>query len=305
MVKNCVYTGISFIALLLHAIIITKRDKIGRGIISESEVILIEKLKIPSEILERIKGMSRTQHTAGMSGALVYTYYDDEHSYVLKIQKEDRAEGTHLERKMLPWLYGKVPVPKVWHAELVEGYSYILMDVARGTMANDTHWLSKGENFMIQRLAEGLKLLWQVDTADCPVKITLDDRLKIASYRVHANLVDMSVWVAYNTFSNPTDLLHHLYASRPQTADYVLVQGDYCLPNIFLDEQGISGFVDFGRAGIAERYQDIALCIRTINHNFGFKELKDDDRVSKLFAHLEMTPDYEKIEYFILLNELF
>ena len=265
----------------------------------------MKSIMTPHEIQKRIKGMAHIQHTAGMSGALVYTYYDDAKSYVLKIQKEDKTEGTHIERKMLPWLYGKAPVPKVWFEALIDGYSYILMDVARGTMANDTKWLSKGEDFMIKRLAEGLQLLWRVDTTSCPVKITLDDRLRIARYRVTSGLVNTSVWVEYNKFANPEALLQHLLVARPKEEDYVIVQGDYCLPNIFLDEQGISGFIDFGRAGIAERYQDIALCIRTINHNFGFKELRHDNRVEKLFLHLGMAPNYDKIEYFILLNELF
>lgn len=269
------------------------------------EVSDIEALKLPYEIENRIQHMHRIQHTAGMSGALVYTYYNDKESFVLKIQKEDRARGTHIEREMLPWLYGKVAVPKVWYAELIDDISYILMDVVPGSMANDAHWLSKGEDYMIERLAAGLLCFWEVDIAGCPAKHTLKNRLQIAADRVANNIVNTDVWVEYNTFATPAALLQHLTQAQPQAEDYVIVQGDYCLPNIFLDEAGISGFIDLGRAGIADRYQDIALCIRTLSHNFGFAPLQTDERIGKLFSHLKIEPDYSKIEYFLLLNELF
>lgn len=265
----------------------------------------MENLKIPAAIEKRNAGMSRIQHTIGMSGASVYTYYNDTESYVLKIQPEDVFSGNEVERAMLPWLYGKAPVPKVWHIEVVDNISYILMDVLPGSMANDPRWLSRGEDYMIARLAEGLKALWRVPLKGCPVKTTLNDRLETAAKRIDARRVDMNLWIEYNKFSSPQTLLQYLHETRPVSEDYVIVQGDYCMPNIFLDEQGIRGFIDLGRAGISDRYQDIGLCVRTLSHNFGFQEIAEDKRIAKLFSHLDMTPDYAKIEYFILLNELF
>lgn len=47
----------------------------------------------------------------------------------------------------------------------------------------------------------------------------------------------------------------------------VLSHGDYCLPNLFAMGHTLSGFIDLGRAGTADRWQDIALCYRSLKHN--------------------------------------
>ncbi|MBQ5323467.1 MAG: hypothetical protein J6J07_08525, partial [Oscillospiraceae bacterium] len=63
-----------------------------------------------------------------------------------------------------------------------------------------------------------------------------------------------------------------------------------------------------GRMGIADRYQDIALCYRSLHHNFsgiyGGKPYSGYDE-SMLFEALGIKPDFEKIRYYILLDELF
>jgi aminoglycoside phosphotransferase len=65
-------------------------------------------------------------------------------------------------------------------------------------------------------------------------------------------------------------LLADLIASTLEE-DLVFTHGDYCLPNIIIDEElcEVVGFVDLGHAGIADRYHDVALCLRSIQYNIG------------------------------------
>lgn len=65
-----------------------------------------------------------------------------------------------------------------------------------------------------------------------------------------------------------TELLGRLTRQIPQrreqeAADTVVCHGDLCLPDIILDPQtlDVSGFVDLGRLGLADRYADLALLL--------------------------------------------
>lgn len=70
-----------------------------------------------------------------------------------------------------------------------------------------------------------------------------------------------------NGFANPQELLNWLKNNRSDE-DIVLTHGDYCLPHIFVKENEISGFIDNGKMGPADRWQDIAIVIRSLKHNF-------------------------------------
>jgi len=87
-----------------------------------------------------------------------------------------------------------------------------------------------------------------------------------------------------------------------------LIHGDYCLPNIFLQNEKVAGFIDIGGAGIGDKWQDIALCYRSLKHNFEGKYngiSYAGYHPDMLFEELGIAPDWDKINYYILMDELF
>lgn len=110
-----------------------------------------------------------------------------------------------------------------------------------------------------------------------------------------------------NGFENPKHLLEWLKTNR-QEEEFVFSHGDFCLPNIFLSEEKVSGYIDLGKAGIADRWQDIALCYRSLLHNFEGKYSDNNYpgfSADILFEKLDIVPNWDKIRYYILLDELF
>ena len=108
-------------------------------------------------------------------------------------------------------------------------------------------------------------------------------------------------------FADPDALLEWLWENRPKE-DLALSHGDYCLPNVFGMGAEVSGYIDLGRTGIADKWCDIALCYRSLSHNYsgryhGRSYGAYDDLL--LFRELGLEPDWEKIRYYILLDELF
>ena len=154
-------------------------------------------------------------------------------------------------------------------------------------------------------------MLWNVDIKECPCIRDLDVVLKEARLRVDSNLVDLDnvepTTFGEGGFENPKHLLEWLESNRP-VFEPVLSHGDYCLPNIFLKNGQITGFIDLGKTGIGDKWNDIALCYRSLKHNFDGTyggKVYEDFNPDVLFEKLGLEPDWDKINYYLLLDELF
>lgn len=261
-------------------------------------------IHIPDKIKRIIEKENYSTDNIGLSESTVLIFEDK----VLKIQ--DVKEETENEHLMMQWLYGKLPIPEIIAYEKEEEKAYLLMSRIKGDMACDDFYMNQPE-LLVELLAKAIHMLWDVDISDCPSVINLDKKLEMARYRVEHDLVDVDN-VQPDTFGeggfkNPQELLEWLIENKPEE-DLVLSHGDFCLPNVLFKEEQISGFIDLGQICIADRYQDIAICYRSLLNNFNgvyggaLREGLDTD---KFFEKLGIKPDWEKIRYYILLDELF
>jgi kanamycin kinase/aminoglycoside 3'-phosphotransferase-3 len=227
----------------------------------------------------------------------------------LKIEKICRSSEN--ERALLGWLEGKLPVPKIIEAETRDNTSFLLMSKLPGEMACSEHSLRNIED-TVRALAKGIKMLWQIDISGCPCSNVLSEKLAQARRRVENDLVEVHEFMAErfaaDGFADVTDLYHYLDRNRPQE-DLVFSHGDFCLPNVFVSGGEVTGFLDWGGGGAADRWQDIALCVRSLRYNCmecaGYSEAEHQKYRALLFHELGIAPDEEKIRYYILLDELF
>lgn len=262
-------------------------------------------MEIPKRIKSEIGEAAYELDTVGMSGSTIMLFEDK----ILKI--EDMNEESDNQLQMMRWLQGKLPVPKVLCHETQNDKSFLLMSKIPGVMSCDEIYMADPEK-LTAILAEGLKMLWQVDVSGCPCDCRLDEKLRRARYNVEHDLVDVDnvepETFGEGGFASPAHLLEWLTLNKPEE-ECVLSHGDFCLPNIFVDNGQICGFIDLGRAGVADKYQDIALCYRSLKHNFEGKynggRVYENFRPERLFEKLGIEPDWEKIRYYILLDELF
>lgn len=267
-----------------------------------------EGIFLPEKIRCLTAGKSYRQDEIGMSGSCVLIYEDR----VLKIQQHN-AEAEN-EYRMMQYLQGRLPVPAVYAYEVAEGRSYLLMSRCDGQMACSGEY-DKNTGLLCQLLADSLKRLWSVDISGCASDQRLSYKLAQAAYRVENGLVDVE-HVEPDTFGkegfrDPEALLQWLYDNAPQE-EPVLSHGDLCPPNIFGVHNKVSGYIDLGRAGIADKWCDIALCYRSLPQNAtGENSGKCDGEIcgqrdgSMFFRELGLQPDWQKIRYYILLDELF
>ncbi len=251
---------------------------------------------LPKIIQEHVKDMISIKDTIGCSSASIYHYTKYDQDYYLKIEKINN-EFEH-EQIIMQWLQEKLPVPKIIAQTKENGYDYLLMTKAKGEMSCSEHFLNKPEE-LVTLLAKGIKMLQEVNISDCPFECTLKKKLITAKERIELGQIDTSDWERDTPFNTPEELYEYL-ANNQHKEEMVFSHGDYCLPNIFLSDDKVSGFIDLGRSGIGDKWQDIALCVRSIKHN-----LKDDHYIDLFFEHLGIDANHDKVKYYILLDELF
>ncbi len=265
--------------------------------------------KLPATIKNLISSKPYTIDSFGKSGSGVFVFDD----CVLKIvDARDKLLREHNETsvQVMRWLQGKLPVPNVLAYEADDDFQYLLMSRISGIMACDESYLENPHE-LCRLLAQAFRMLWSVDLTGCPRERTIENELEEAKHRVENNLVDLDDaepdTFGEGGFENPQTLLAWLQSHKPEY-EPVLSHGDFCLPNIFLKDNQVSGFIDLGAAGIGDKWRDIALCYRSLKHNvdgtFGGK-IYPDVNPDFLLEELGLDPNNEKIRYYILLDELF
>lgn len=264
----------------------------------------MRKIPLPQELKILLGNSSFEVDTVGLSGSRVMLFDDR----VLKIQPDSPESKT--EFTMMTWLSDKLNVPKCIYHSVEDGMDFLLMSRIRGTMACSESNMQTPE-ILVQNLAEILKGLWQIDISDCPVTWSPDSKLSLAKTAVERGTVDLNnvdpSTFGPDGFQDPRHLLSWLASHKPEL-DPVLSHGDFCLPNIFLENGKLTGLIDLGRSGVADRWVDIAICYRSLKHNYGGVyggRIYPGFDPDSLFSALEIEPNWEKIRYYLLLDELF
>ena len=264
----------------------------------------MKEIILPSNIAKLLENKTYATDSIGMSNAGVYVYDNK----VLKIQPH--SDETVNEATMLMFLAERKLAPQVIAHEMMDGTDFLLMEKCRGKMLCDSEILSN-QRKLTEIAADLLHKLWSIDIASCPIDMSLKRKLKFAEYNVTHNLVDLnnvnpSTFGANGRFKNPEHLLKWLVDNQPRE-DLVVTHGDFCLPNVFFDGASAK-VIDVGRGGVADKYQDIALFYRSfcdnLRGNYGGKYYGELDE-KMFFSVLGITPDWNKIDYYIMLDELF
>ncbi len=258
---------------------------------------------IPDTIRQHLPAAAFTTDDLGRSGAQVMLFDD----CVLKIEGDCNMSAN--ERRMMSWLQGKLNVPRIIAADCVNDMRYLLMTRLPGRSLCDEAILDDQEK-LAELVADGLRQLWSVSTADCPADRSLDQKFREIEAGLRAGTITREQSCQLETygsegFASPAQLFDWLVRYRPEE-EPVLSHGDYCLPNVFTGDAGIVGFLDLGQAGVADKWLDIEKGLWSMWANttgqFGGKQRPFDRKL--LFNALGMQPDEDKLRYYSLLDEL-
>lgn len=124
-------------------------------------------------------------------------------------------------------------------------------------------------------LALLLRQLHETDFGGCPVMDRCETYRETARRGYEKGFCDLSLFPDQWGFSSGEEAWNLVQANGRFLKTDALLHGDYCLPNILLDDWRFSGFIDLGGSGAGDRHIDIFWGVWTLFFNLKTNDFYD------------------------------
>ena len=256
----------------------------------------------PAGIAAELIGYEWARDTVGESGGAVYRLHGKPNApdLFLKHGKAVVADDISDEMLRLRWLANYLPTPAIVHFARTPDEAWLLMAALPGKTACQVMEASPGLRLaVVDALAMFLRRLHAIPLSECPFTSDHRYRLGRARARIDAGLVgeddfdeERDGWTAEQVWEAMQELL-------PLAPDPVVTHGDFSLDNLLIHDGEVTGCIDAGRLGIADRYQDLAIAWNCL------AEYGSSLQERFLQQYGISDPDAGKLTFHLLLDELF
>lgn len=258
--------------------------------------------KIPAALQDWLQDTAIQEVNEGQSGTHIFRVEKQgQPDHYLKIALRGSEQDMYPEVSRLLWLHGRLPVPDVLYWGEDSTQQYLLISALGGLPLYDESIRDQLPALM-PVYAQALHQIHRIPAATCPFDMRLDVKIAQAARRLQEGMVDTANFDPQRQGRTAQSLFRDVRATRPADEDLVFTHGDYCTPNVLVDPDTmtVSGLIDWGRAGVADRYQDLALAARSIDYNFG------SEWVKPFFdAYGVAQVDPARVNFYKLLDEFF
>lgn len=203
-----------------------------------------------------------------LSGAAVYDsscskeaevlFIDCDKGYFLKSSTKGSLEK---EASLAKYFHSKgLTAPVLSYLSLEK--DWLLTEKVKGEDCTYSKYLDKPEK-LCDKIAESLRNLHETDYSDCPVQERMTDYFTVVEENYKKKAYDLS----FGEFSSADEAYQTAKNGQSLLNDKNLLHGDYCLPNIIMDNWKFSGFIDLGNGGVGDRHIDIFWGAWTLSYN--------------------------------------
>ena len=202
------------------------------------------------------------------------TVYDSSCSKAAKVYYIDKDEGFYLKKSPKGSLAKEVAMTEFFHSKGLApevlafesgDFDWMLTKRALGEDCIHPMYLSDPQR-LCDLTASLLRQLHDVDISGCPVNRTAD-YLATARENYKHQCYDIHLFPDNWGYATPEEAWAEIVANGDCLKADTLVHGDYCLPNILLDNWQFSSFIDLDTAGVSDRHIDLFWGMWSLNFN--------------------------------------
>ena len=217
----------------------------------------------------------------------------------LKLSGGPRTPRLALEVERLRWAREYLPVPSVIDSGREDGVDWLVTSGLPGQPGVSPELLA-APDVLVATLARGLRRFHDAaPVASCPFDFRLDAAPALVRSRAEAELIEAEAdFNLEHAHLKVEEALARLESRRPLREDLVVCHGDYCFPNALIQANEVTGYVDLGALGVADRWWDLAVASWSTVWNVGpgYEEL--------FFRSYGVDADEEKMAYYRLLYDV-
>lgn len=220
--------------------------------------------QIPNEIPQDIRHFifgANIYDSSCSPEAKVY-FIDKGNGYYLKCSGSGTLEK---EAKMTEYFYSKRLGAEVL-SYISNDCDWLLTTAVIGEDCVHREYLMNPKR-LCDTIAYELRKLHETDYTDCPVWDRTAEYLAKAEENYRTENYDKSQFPDSFGYRSAKEAYDILTAEKDALQSKVLLHGDYCLPNIILNNWKFSGFIDVGSGGVGDRHIDLFWGIWTLWSN--------------------------------------
>ncbi len=176
----------------------------------------------------------------------------------LKVRASEESPRLLDEAARLDWARAHLPVPEVVAFSTERDVDWLVLEGLPGQDATSPNLIADPER-LVPILAEGLRRFHEAPVELCPFRLTVEDALATVRRRVEegrAEHGDLHPEFSHLTLDQALVTLEEL---APPIQDLVVCHGDYCFPNVLIEDDSVTGYLDLGELAVADRWWDLAV----------------------------------------------
>ena len=225
-------------------------------------------LELPREIESLVSG-AKIYDSSCSPEARVY-FIDRDGGYYLKV---GGAGKLRQEAEMTAYFYKKGLGTEI--LSYVSGEKDIMLSRAvAGLDCTSDIYLAEPKR-LCDLLAERLRMLHELDASDCPIKDKVGEYIAMGELNYAKGTYNTDHFPDSFGYRSGEEAYRVLQESKHLLKNEVLIHGDFCLPNIILDNWHPSCLIDVDHAGIGDRHIDLFWGAWTLGFNLGTDEYRD------------------------------